>query len=403
MRAKFLGASLAALAGVALAASPALAADMYGPGVTNTEIKLGQTMPYSGPASAYGTIGRSEMAYFDMINAEGGVNGRKIKLISLDDGYSPPRTVEQTRKLVEEDHVLLMFGSLGTPTNTAVHQYLNDNKVPQLFLATGATKWGDPKHFPWTMGFQPSYQQEGRIYAHYILKHMPNAKIGILYQDDDYGKDYLKGMVDGLGDKAKTMIIKEETYETSDPTVDSQIIALKASGANVFFNVTIPSFAAKAIKKAYDIGWHPTQFLNNVSNSVGGVIKPAGFKASTGIISSFYEMDPTDPQWHNTPDYKAWIAWMHKYYPHGDVTDGFNAFGYTVGATMVQVLKQCGNDLTRANVMKQAANLHHFRAPMLLPKITVNTSPTDFYPLDQLQLGKFNGTRWILFGPIMAD
>ncbi len=402
MRATFITASLAALAGVALAASPALAADMYGPGVTNTQITIGQTMPYSGPASAYGTIGRADEAYFAMVNAEGGINGRKIKLISLDDGYSPPRTVEQMRKLVEEDHVLLDFNSLGTPTNTAIHRYMNDNKVPQLFVATGATKWGNPKEFPWTMGWQPSYQLEGQIYAHYILATTPNAKIGILYQDDDYGKDYLKGMVDGLGSKAKTMIVNEQSYETSDPTVDSQIIALKASGANVFFNVTIPSFAAKAIKKAYDIGWHPTQYLNNVSASYAEVLKPAGLKASTGIISSAFLMDPTDPQWHHTKEYKEWLAWMHKYYPHGDLNDVFNGYGYSVSATMAHVLKQCGNDLTRANVMKQAANIHDFRAPMLLPGILVNTSPTNFYPVHQLQLEKFNGKRWVLFGKIMS-
>ncbi len=391
----------AALCGVVLAA-PAMAATMYGPGVTDTEITIGQTMPYSGPASAYGTIGKAEDAYFKMINAEGGINGRKIKLISLDDGYSPPKTVEQTRRLVEQEGVLIDFSPLGTPTNTAIQKYLNEKKVPQLFVATGATKWGNPKEFPWTMGWQPTYQTEGRVYAHYLLEHMPNAKIGILYQDDDYGKDYVKGLTDGLGDKAKTMIVKEVSYETSDPSIDSQIITLQASGADVFFNVTTPKFAAQAIRKASGIGWKPLQLLNSVSNSVGAVLAPAGLEAAAGVISVEYEKDPTDPTWQNDPGYKQWLAWMDKYYPEGDKKDTFNVFGYNEAATMVQVLKQCGNDLTRENVMKQAANLKSLSLPMMLPGITINTSPTDFYPIRQEQLAKFDGKTWKLFGDVVA-
>jgi branched-chain amino acid transport system substrate-binding protein len=392
--------SAAAVAGV-LFAFPAMAQN--GPGVTQTEITLGQTMPYSGPASAYGTIGKAEAAYFDMINAQGGINGRKIKLLSLDDGYSPPKTVEQTRKLVEEDNVLADFSPLGTPPNTAIQKYLNQKKVPQIFVATGATKWGNPKEFPWTIGWQPTYQTEGHIYARYLLEHMPNAKVGILYQDDDYGKDYVKGFKDGLGDKAKTMIVKEASYETTDPTVDSQVITLQASGADVFFNVTTPKFAAQAIRKAHDIGWKPLQFLNSVSNSVGAVLTPAGLEASQGLITVEYGKDPTDPKWANDPGYKAWLAWMDKYYPSGDKKDVFNVFGYSEAMTMVQVLKQCGNDLTRENVMKQAANLHHVALPMLLPGITANTSPTDWYPIKQEQLAKFNGKTWELFGTIVAS
>ena len=368
----------------------------------DSEITIGQTMPYSGPASAYGTIGKAEAAYFNMINAEGGINGRKIKLISLDDGYSPPKTVEQTRRLVEQEGVLIDFSPLGTPTNTAVQKYLNEKKVPQLFVATGATKWGNPKEFPWTMGWQPTYQTEGHVYAHYLLEHMPNAKIGILYQDDDYGKDYVKGLKDGLGDKAKTMIVSEVSYETTDPSIDSQVITLQASGANVFYNVTTPKFAAQAIHKAHDIGWKPLQLLNSVSNSVGAVLSPAGLEASTGIISVEYEKDPTDRTWQNDPGYKQWLAWMDKYYPDGDQKDTFNVFGYNEAATLVQVLKQCGNDLTRENVMKQAANLKNLTLPMMLPGITVNTSPTDFYPIRQEQLAKFDGKTWKLFGDVVA-
>ncbi len=375
----------------------ALAAD---PGVTATEIKIGHTNPYSGNLSAYGTIGKAIAAYFKKVNDEGGINGRKINFISYDDGYLPPKTVEMARKLVESDQVLLLFNTLGTPPNSAIHKYMNEEKVPHLFVATGATKWGDPKNFPWTMGFQPNYQVEGKIYAQYILKNIPNAKVGILYQNDDYGKDYLKGFKDGLGDTAKKLIVLEQSYEATDPTVDSQIVNLKNSGANVFFNITIPKFAAQAIKKSHDIGWKPTHFLNNVSSSVSAVLKVAGIEASKGLITVLYTKDPTDPQWKNDQGFKDWLAWMKKYYPEGNVEDGFNVYGYSVAQTMVQVLKQCGNDLSRANVMRQAANLKDFSLPMLLPGIKINTSPTDFYPIEQEQLAKFDGERWALFGEI---
>ena len=394
---------LASMAGLAIAAaSPALAQKKYGPGASDTEIKIGNTNPYSGPASAYGLIGKTIEAYFKKVNAEGGINGRKINFITYDDGYSPPKTVEQARKLVESDEVLLLFQTLGTPSNTAIHKYMNSKKVPQLFVATGATKWGDPKNFPWTMGWQPNYQSEGRIYAEYLIKNHPNGKIGILYQNDDYGKDYVKGLKDGLGAKAKTMIVSELPYETTDPTVDSQIINLKASGADVFFNVTTPKFAAQAIKKAHEIGWNPVHLLNNVSNSVGSVLKPAGLEASKGVLSTGYLKDPTDPTWDNDPGKKEWLAFMGKYFPDGDKTSSFTVYGYTVAQTLAQVLKQCGDDLTRESVMKHAANLKNLELPMLLPGIKINTSATDFFPIKQMQMQKFNGERWELFGPVMS-
>jgi branched-chain amino acid transport system substrate-binding protein len=384
-----------------LLANSANAQKKYGPGVSDTEIILGQTMPYSGPASAYGTIGKADAAYIAMINDQGGVNGRKIKLISLDDGYSPPRTVEQMRKLVEDDHVLLDFNSLGTPTNSAIQRYLNQHKVPQLFVATGATKWGDPKHFPWTMGWQPTYQTEGRIFATYILQTKPDAKIGVLYQDDDYGKDYVKGLEEGLGGKAAKMIVKELSYEVTDPTIDSQIITLQASGANVFYDIATPKFAAQAIAEAYDIGWKPLHFLNSVSASVAAVLRPAGLDKSIGVMTAEYAKDPTDPQWQNDAGYKQWVAWMNKYYPDGDKTDAFNVYGYNVTATLVQVLKQCGNDLTRENVMKQAAHLD-FEEPMLLPGVKVHTTPSDFFPIQEMQLARFDGKTWQRFGQVVA-
>jgi branched-chain amino acid transport system substrate-binding protein len=393
---------LASIAGFAVAvATPALAQKKYGPGASDTEIKIGNTNPYSGPASAYGVIGKTIDAYFKKVNAEGGINGRKITFISYDDAYSPPKTVEQARKLVESDEVLLLFQTLGTPSNTAIHKYMNSKKVPQLFVATGATKWGDPKNFPWTMGWQPNYQSEGRIYAEYLLKNHPNGKIGILFQNDDYGKDYVKGLKDGLGEKAKIMIVSELPYETSDPTVDSQIINLKASGADVFFNVTTPKFAAQAIKKANEIGWQPVHLLNNVSNSVGSVLKPAGLEAAKGILSTGYLKDPTDPTWDNDAGKKEWLAFMDKYYPDGDKTSSFTAYGYSVAQTLAMVLKQCGDDLTRENVMKQAANLKNVQLPMALPGVLLNTSEKDFFPFEQMQMQKFNGERWELFGPIM--
>jgi branched-chain amino acid transport system substrate-binding protein len=387
--------------GLAITATPTAAQKKYDPGASDTEIKIGNINPYSGPASAYGLIGKTIAAYFNKVNAEGGVNGRKINFISYDDGYSPPKAVEQARKLVESDEVLLIFQSLGTPSNSAIQKYMNAKKVPQLFVATGATKWGDPKNFPWTMGWQPNYQSEARIYAKYLLEKYPNGKIGILYQNDDYGKDYVKGLKDGLGDKAKTMIVSEQPYETSDPTVDSQVINLKASGADVFFNVTTPKFAAQAIRKAAEIGWKPLHLLNNVSNSVGSVLKPAGLENAKDVISTSYYKDPTDPTWKDDASFKRWENFMAKYFPEGDKSSSFTVYGMAVAETLVQVLKQSGDNLTRENVMKQAANLKDVEVDMLLPGIKVNTSVTDFFPIEQMQLMRFNGQRWDLFGPVL--
>ncbi|MBH5385108.1 MULTISPECIES: ABC transporter substrate-binding protein [Bradyrhizobium] len=396
-----LAAASLALALIAASTSTASAQKKYDTGATDTEIKIGNIMPYSGPASAYGIIGRTEAAYFKKINDEGGINGRKINFISYDDAYSPPKTVEQARKLVESDEVLLVFNSLGTPPNTAIQKYMNSKKVPQLFVATGATKWNDPQNFPWTMGWQPNYQSETQIYAKYILKELPNAKIGVLYQNDDYGKDYLKGLKDGLGAKAASMIVLEESYETSEPTIDNHIVKLKATGADVFINITTPKFAAQAIKKNAEIGWKPIHFLNNVSASVGSVIKPAGFENAQGIISAAYLKDTTDAQWANDAGMKAFLDFMTKYFPEGDKTDGGTIVGYGVAQTLVQVLKNCGDDLTRANVMKQAASLKDFRTEALLPGIKINTSATDFAPISSLQLQRFKGERWELFGDVI--
>ncbi len=383
-------------------AGPASAQKKYDPGASDTEIKIGNINPYSGPASAYGTIGKTIGAYFNKINTEGGINGRKINYISYDDGYSPPRAVEQARKLVESDEVLLIFQSLGTPSNTAIQKYMNAKKVPQLFVATGATKWGDYKDFPWTMGWQPNYQGEGRIYAAYILKNHPQGKIGVLYQNDDYGKDLLKGLKDGLGKANQKMIISEQPYEVADPTVDSQVINLKSSGADVFVNITTPKFAAQSIKKMAEIGWKPVHFLNQVSQSTGAVLKPAGVQNAIGALTTGYIKDLTDPQWKDDKGFKDFIAFMDKYYPDGDKTSSFTSYGYTVAQTMVQVLKQAGDNLTRENIMKQAANLKDLELPMLLPGIKINTSATDFYPIDDQQMGKFTGERWEFFGPILS-
>jgi branched-chain amino acid transport system substrate-binding protein len=391
-----------ALLGVALAAAPANAQKKYDTGATDTEIKIGNLMPYSGPASPYSVIGKFEAAYFNKVNAEGGINGRKINFISYDDAYSPPKSVEQARKLVEGDEVLLIFNSLGTPPNSAIQSFMNKKGVPQLFVATGATKWGDPQHFPWTMGWQPSYQSEARIYAKYLLKENPGAKIAVLYQNDDYGKDYLKGLQDGLGAKAATMIVAEESYEVSEPTIDSHIVKLRATGADVFFDASGAKFAAQAIKKMAEINWKPMHILNSVSTSIGAVMKPAGLEAAQGIISASYVMDATDPQWKDNPGMKEWVVFMDKYYPSGDKTDSFNIYAYNVAQTLVQVLKQCGDNLTRENVMKQAANLKDFEPGTLLPGIKLNTSPTDFYPIEQLQLMKFQGETWTLFGPVIS-
>jgi branched-chain amino acid transport system substrate-binding protein len=369
-------------------------------GVTPTEIKIGNTNPYSGNASAYGTIGKTIAAYFKKVNDEGGVNGRKINFISYDDGYSPPKTVEMVRKLVEQDQVAFVFQTLGTPSNTAIQKYLNQQKVPQLFVATGATKWNDPQNFPWTMGYQPNYQTEGRVFAAYALKHVKDPKIGILYQNDDYGKDYLKGFEDGLGENKK-LIVMRQTYEVTDPTIDSQIVNLKNSGANVFFNVTTPKFAAQAIKKAHEIGWKPLHFLNNVSSSPGTVLKPAGLDASRDLITALYMKEATDPQWRNDKGYTEWVAFMKKYYPEGALDDQSNVYGYNVAILMTHVLKQAGNDLSRENIMKQAANVKNFELPLLIPGIKVNTSPTDFAPIEQEQLAKFDGEKWATFGEII--
>ena len=374
----------------------------YIPGVTDTEITIGQTMPYSGPLSGDGTIGKAEAAYFHMINDRGGVNGRRIRLLSLDDGYSPPRTVEQTRKLVEAEEVLLIFSSLGTPTNFAIHAYLNAKKVPQLFAVSGASKFNDPKHFPWTIGWHPSFQTEASIYARYILKHKPGAKIGVLYQDDTLGKEYLKGLREGLGDQAATMIVSEVSYQPTDPTVDSQIITLKGSGADTFVDFSTSKAAAQAIRKAYDIGWRPLHILIQIATSVSAVLTPAGLDKSVGLLSAGYFKDPTDPQWADDAALKDWLAWMTRYYPEGDRTDRQNVQGYTLAQALVQVLKQCGDDLTRENVMKQAGNLKEVGLPMLLPGIKINTSPTDYALFKQLWLQKFDGKQWKVFGELMG-
>jgi branched-chain amino acid transport system substrate-binding protein len=392
----------AALGLFAASSSGVLAQKKYDPGASDTEIKIGNIMPYSGPASAYGVIGKTEEAYFKKVNAEGGINGRKINFISYDDAYSPPKTVEQARKLVESDEVLLVFNPLGTPSNTAIQKYLNSKKVPQLFVATGATKWNDPKNFPWTMGWQPNYQSETQIYAKYILKNKPDAKIGILYQNDDYGKDYLKGFKDGLGAKAASMIVLEESYEVSEPTIDSHIVKLKASGADVFMNITTPKFAAQAIKKNAEIAWKPMHFLNNVSASIGSVIKPAGVENAQDIISSQYLKDPTDAQWKDDAGMKAWNEFLDKYYPEANRADASVMFGYTVAQGLVHVLKASGDNLTRENVMKQAASIKDLELGGLLPGIKVNTSASDFAPISSVQLIRFKGETWERFGEILS-
>ena len=386
----------------AAAALPARATEKYGPGVTDTEIKIGNTGPYSGPLANASPIPLSMKAYFEMINAQGGVNGRKITWISYDDGYSPPKTVEMTRKLVEEDNILLMSGSVGTPTNTAVWRYLNEKKVPQLFPSTGATKWNDPKGHPWTMAFFISYQAEGHIYAAYILKNKPDAKIAVLYQNDDFGKDYLKGVVDELGARAASMIKAKTSYETTDPTVDSQIIELQASGCDVLVTVAIPKFGSLAIRKMAEIKWQPLHILNGIASSVGATLKPAGLENARGIISDNSFKDPTDPQWLNDAGYKQWLSFMEKYYPNGDKTDQQTVYGYSIAETTVQVLKRCGDDLTRENVMQQSANLHGLELPMLLPGIVINTSPTDFAPIKQAQMRRFDGERYVPFGTVLS-
>ena len=381
--------------------SSAIAQKKYDTGATDTEIKIGNIMPYSGPASAYGLVGRTEAAYFRKINAEGGIKGRKINFISYDDAYSPPKAVEQARKLVESDEVLLIFQSLGTPSNTAIQKYMNAQKVPQLFVASGATKWNDPQNFPWSMGWQPNYQNEARIYARYILKEKPNGRIAVLYQNDDYGRDYLKGLKDGLGAKAALMIIAEDAYEVTDPTIDSHIVKMKSLNADVFVDISGPKFAAQAIRKMAEIGWKPLHFLNNTTVSVGAVMKPAGFDASQGIISSIYLKDPTDPQWKDDPGIRAWNEFLDKYYPEANRLDNAIMYGYTIAQTLEHVLRACGDDLTRANVMKQAASLKDLELGGLLPGIKINTSATDFAPVSQVQLMRFKGETWERFGDII--
>jgi len=395
--------SIAAAAAITIASTGgALAQKKYDTGASDTEIKIGNIMPYSGPASAYGVIGKTEAAYFNKINAEGGINGRKINFITYDDGYSPPKTVEQARKLVESDEVLLIFNPLGTAPNTAIEKYMNAKKVPQLFVATGATKWDEPKQFPWTMGWQPSYQAEARIYAKYLLKEKPDAKIGVLYQNDDFGKDYLKGLKDGLGAKS-SMITAEEGYETSEPSIDNHIVKLKASGVDVFINITTPKFAAQAIKKLAEMNWTPLHIVSNVSSSVGSVIRPAGFENSQGILSAAYGKDASDPQWDSDPGMKKFLEFLAKYYPDANKLDGSVLYGYGAAQTMVKVLQMCGDDLTRENVMKQAASLKDFAPDTLLPGITINTSATDFAPIKQLKMERFKGETWELFGDVISS
>ncbi len=389
---------------LAVQALPQASAEkQYGPGVSDVEIVIGQTMPYSGPLSAFGTLGRAQAAYFAMINERGGVNGRKIRLISLDDGYSPPRTVEQTRKLVESEQVLLLFSSLGAPTNVSVLKYLNAKRVPQLFIAATGMKWGDPGKYPWTMAFLPSQRTGAAGYVRYVLENKPQARIGILYQNDDFGNDYLRAVKQLFGDKAATMIVSEQAYEFTDATVDSQIVSLKASGADVFFNFGSPKFAAQAIRKAYDIGWRPLEFIAYTATSVSAVLQPAGVEKAVGILSSAYLKDPTDPQWKDDPATRDWVAWMEKYYPQGDRADIYNVYGYAAAQIMVHVLEKCGDNLTRENVMHHAGSLKAVRLPMLLPGISLNTSATDYDPVKQMQLMRFNGRQWVLFGPLVHN
>ena len=379
----------------------ALAQKKYDTGATDTEIKIGNIMPYSGPASAYGLIGKTEEAYFKMINDKGGINGRKINFVTYDDAYSPPKAVEQVRKLVESDEVLAVFNPLGTPSNIPVQKYLNSRKVPQLFVASGATRWNDPGNFPWTMGGQPSYQSEAHIYAKYLMKEKPDARIGVLYQNDDFGKDYLKGLKDGLGAKA-SMIAAEESYETSEPTIENHVVKLKAAGVDVFISITTPKFAAQAIKRIAELDWKPLHIVSNVSASVGGVIKPAGFENAQGILSAAYAKDGTDPQWDSDPGMKKFFAFLEKYYPEGNRIDSGVVYGYGAAQTLVKVLEMCGDNLTRENVMKQAASLKDFAPDTLLPGVTVNTSATDFAAFEQLQMMRFKGERWNLFGDVMS-
>lgn len=385
-----------ALGAVAMAAQ---AQKKYDPGASDTEIKIGNISPYSGPASSYGAVGKTAGAYFDKINAEGGINGRKIKYLSLDDGYNPAKMVEQARKLVEQDEVLLLFAPVGTPNNTAIHKYMNAKKVPQMFISSGAARWNDPKNFPWTMGWTPNYQVEAQLYAQHILSTKPTAKIAVLSQNDDFGKDLLKGFLDGLGGKAKTMIVAQASYETSDPTIDSQLVTLKASGADTFINLTTPKFSALAIRKLGELGWKPTHYMVSTSNSVTAVLKPAGIANSTGIISATFTRDPVDPRWKDSKELAEFNDFMKKFNPTSDPLDAINVLGYSMAQTLVQVLKQSGDNLTRANVMKEAANLN-MTLPMLYPGVNVKTGPNDFNPIERMQMIQFNGTGYDLMGAV---
>ncbi|MBR0899947.1 ABC transporter substrate-binding protein [Bradyrhizobium tropiciagri] len=391
--------TLAAIAALSLVSTSAvLAADKkYDPGASDTEIKIGQTMPYSGPASAYGTQGRAEAAYWKMINSQGGINGRKITLLSMDDGYSPPKTVEQTRKLVEQDEILANIGSLGTPTNSSIQKYLNGKKIPHLLISTGASKWNDPKEFPWTTPFYPPYAQEAKIYAKYILKELPNAKIGVIYQNDDFGKDYLKGFKEGLGEKA-SLIVKELSYEVTDPTIDSQIVNLKAAGADVLMTITTPKFGAQAIRKVADLGWKPTHFIVSVASSIGGVLEPAGLEASTGLMTALATKVVGDPAWDTDKGVQDYLAFMKQWYPEGNPIDGSNQIGYLSAQFTAIILKNCGDELTRENLLKQATNISKVSLPLLLPGITVSVSPTNYSTFDTFKLAKFDGKTWKFFG-----
>jgi branched-chain amino acid transport system substrate-binding protein len=400
---RFLSLAIGAIAACALLLPTASHAQKKsGPGVTDTEIRIGQTLPYSGPLSAYSSIGKADAAYFQMVNDRGGINGRKIRFISLDDAFQPPKTVELTRRLVEQDDVLLIFNSLGTATNSAVQRYLNDKKVPQLFISTGASKFADPKSFPWTMGWQPSYPTEARIFAKYLLKEKPDAKIAVLLQNDDFGRDYLKGLKDGLGAKAGGMIVAEATYEVSDPTIDSQVAALKTSGADTLMTFATPKFAAQTIRKVGELGWKPLHLVASVSSSIGQVFKPAGLENAKGVVTAIYLRDATDPQWKDDPALTPWYAWMKKYNPDADLQDGFYLFGYSVAETLVHVLKNCGDDLSRENVMRQAASIRNLELPMLIPGVRVNTSPADYAPVAEMQLARFDGELLVRFGEIVS-
>lgn len=401
MRLHTLSVPLAAV--LMLSAMSAAAEKTYGPGVTDTEIKIGQTMPYSGPASALGTLGKAEVAYFAMVNANGGINGRKINLISLDDGYSPPKAVEQTRKLVEEEKVLGLFSPLGTASNSAIHKYVNAKKVPHLFIASNLMRWADPEHFPWTIqNIRPPFQLDAKLYADYILKTRPNAKIAVLYQNDDYGKDYLKGLKDGLGDKAPTMIVAEASYELTDPSVDSQIVTLRASGADTFANFTTPKFGAQAIRRAYDIGWKPIQLIAFPASSVAAVLRPAGVEKAVGLISTAVVKDPSDPQWRDDPAVKEYLAWAKQWYPEGDPMEWNSVFGYSLTQLMVDVLKRCGDELTRENLLHHVTSIRNLELPMMLPGIKINTGPSDYLPVEQVQLVRFDGERWVRFGDLVG-